>query len=85
MGAQIAGIVYDSLARRPLAGADVQLKRVRGAGTDTQREVRTATADQSGAFTFESVGEGTYVLGFFHLMVDSLGVAMPTRQIHPRS
>ena len=84
MGAQIAGIVYDSLARRPLAGADVQLQRVRGVGTNTQPEVRTATADQSGAFTFESVGEGTYVLGFFHLLVDSLGVAMPTRQIQVR-
>jgi len=84
-GAQIAGIVFDSLSRRPLAGADVQLQRVRGAGTDTQPEVRTATADQSGAFTFESVDEGTYVLGFFHPMVDSLGVAMPTRQIQVRA
>ncbi len=84
-GAQIAGIVYDSSSRRPLAGADVQLQRVRGAGTDAQPEVGTATADQSGAFTFENVEEGTYVLGFFHQMVDSLGVAMPTRQIQVRA
>ena len=84
-GGQVAGVVYDSLSRRPLAGADVQLQRVRGAGTGTQPEVRTATADQSGAFTFESVDEGTYVLGFFHPMVDSLGVAMPTRQIQVRA
>lgn len=83
-GAQITGIVYDSLSHRPLAGADVQLQRVRGAGTDTQ-QVRTATADQSGAFTFDSIEEGTYVLGFFHLLVDSLGVAMPTRQIQVRA
>jgi len=84
-GAQIAGIVYDSLGRRPLAGADVQLQRVRGARTDPQPEVRTVVADQSGAFTFESVKEGTYVLGFFHLRTDSLGVAMPTRQIQVRA
>lgn len=84
-GAQVAGTVYDSSSHRPLTGADVQLQRVRGAGSDTPPEVRTATADQSGAFTFENVEEGAYVLGFFHPTVDSLGVAMPTRQIQVRA
>lgn len=66
-GSRIAGIVYDSLGRRPLAGADVQLQRVRGVDSEKQRDVRTAVADQSGAFTFENVEEGTYVLGFLDL------------------
>jgi len=83
-GARIAGIVYDSLGRRPVAGADVQLQRVRGVDSEKQRDVRTAVADQSGAFTFENVEEGTYVLGFFDLTADSLGVAMPTREIRVR-
>ena len=83
-GARIAGIVYDSLGRRPLAGADVQLQRVPGVDNEKQRDVRTAVADQSGAFAFENVEEGTYVLGFFDLTADSLGVAMPTREIRVR-
>ncbi|HUQ80372.1 MAG TPA: carboxypeptidase regulatory-like domain-containing protein [Gemmatimonadaceae bacterium] len=84
-GAQISGVVYDSLARRPLAGADVQLQRIRGADIAKQEEIRATVTDESGAYTFESVEEGTYVLGFFHLTSDSLGVAMPTRQIAVRA
>ena len=74
---RVAGTVFDSLARRPLTGAVVQLRQ----GDTLSPHARTTTSDSLGRFAFEGVSSGRYTLGFFHALLDSLGVAAPVREI----
>lgn len=71
-GVRLVGFVVDSLGRRPLAAAHVQLV-ARG---DPSR-ARTTVTDSLGAFAFDSVSAGLYVLGFLHDLTDSLGLDLP--------
>lgn len=73
----VSGVVHDSIARAPLAGAIVQLVSV----DSLARLGRTATADSLGTFTFGDVPAGRYMLGFFHPMLDSLGVEPLLRDV----
>jgi hypothetical protein len=73
-GATVSGVVRDSIANVPLPGAMVQL-----VGADNQG--RSVVADSLGGFTIPDVRDGTYMLGFFHPMLDSLGVESPPREI----
>jgi hypothetical protein len=66
----VSGIVLDSLRRRPLAGADVIV-----AGTSRQ-----ATTDSSGLFRIDSLMPGTYRFGVFHPYLDSLSIAIATKE-----
>lgn len=68
--ALVTGVVRDSLARRPLAEALVQLV----ASDDPAKFVRTSISDSLGRFTIYDVPVGRYTLGFFHPMLDSMGV-----------
>jgi Carboxypeptidase regulatory-like domain len=77
VGATLSGIVFDSLARKPLAGAWVQLVAADGAN----RPARTVTSDALGRFTIADVPDGRYMLGFFHPMIDSLGIEPPVRDV----
>jgi Carboxypeptidase regulatory-like domain len=77
-GAIISGIVSDSIARLPLAGAVVQLV----AADSPARFERTAIADSLGRFTLRDIPDGHYRLGFFHPMLDSLGVEAPLRDVY---
>lgn len=83
-GAHLRGVVYDSLNRRPLSGADVHLHRLGGI-VDSATIEFTTVADERGVFEFNDVAVGDYLLGFFHVSLDSLGVAMPMRQVEVRS
>src|SRR5687768_7066175 len=76
-GATVSGVVYDSLALRPLAGAVVQLVDVGNPAAG----VRTATADEAGSFSFSDVADGGYLLGFLHPLLDSLGVEPALREV----
>ena len=76
-GAVVSGIVLDSIARTPLAGAMVQLVE---AGSQA-RAGRTAVADSLGRYALADVPNGRYMLGFFHPMLDSLGLEPPLREI----
>lgn len=67
---RIAGVVYDSVARRPLAAATVQLLRI-----GSTNDMRTVTADATGRFQFDSVSTGEWSVGAWHPRLDSLGVA----------
>ncbi|MEO7522323.1 MAG: carboxypeptidase-like regulatory domain-containing protein, partial [Gemmatimonas sp.] len=67
--ATISGIVFDSIARAPLAGATVQLVAASDDGFG-----KSATSDAAGAFIFTGVPDGRYTIGFFHPMLDSLGL-----------
>ncbi|MEX1185647.1 MAG: carboxypeptidase regulatory-like domain-containing protein [Gemmatimonadaceae bacterium] len=76
-GATVSGVVYDSMALRPLAGATVQLV---DAG-NMAGGVRTEITDPSGSFAFSGVADGRYLLGFLHPVLDSLGVESPLREV----
>lgn len=74
--ALVTGTVYDSLAERPLTGADVQLLRV-----GTPRRVYDTTTDSLGRFALADIDGGTYDVGFFHPRIDSLGIEIPAQRI----
>lgn len=76
-GASVSGIVRDSIARAPLAGAVVQLV----AADNPARFGRTASSDSLGRFAFNDVPDGKYTLGFFHPILDSLGVEAPLKGV----
>ena len=76
-GAVVTGVVHDSIARLPLAGATVQL-----VGDNPASFVRTVLSDSLGRFAVGDLDAGRYKLGFFHPMLDSLGVEAPLREVH---
>ncbi len=67
----VVGIVVDSLRGRVLSGAQVILD-----GT-----IHSALTDSSGVFRFDSISAGDYRIGFFHAMLDSIGVSLPSRAL----
>ncbi|HET9777305.1 MAG TPA: carboxypeptidase regulatory-like domain-containing protein [Gemmatimonadaceae bacterium] len=73
----ISGNVRDSIAHTPLGGSTVQLI----AAENQASFARTAVADSLGRFAIADVPDGRYVLGFFHPLLDSLGVEPPTREV----
>lgn len=73
----ITGTVYDSLAHKPLAGAVVDLAAVPNIGGITA----ATTSDSLGHYQFAGVPQGTYILGFFHPRLDSLGIEAPIQQV----
>ncbi|MBA3671284.1 MAG: carboxypeptidase regulatory-like domain-containing protein [Gemmatimonadaceae bacterium] len=76
-GAVVSGELRDSIARTPLAGAIVQL-----VATDSfARLGRTSISDSLGRFVIADVPEGRYAIGFFHPMLDSLGVEAPLHEV----
>jgi hypothetical protein len=75
----VSGVVFDSLSRAPLTQADVQLVLER-APSDPVRSF-FALSDDRGAFRIDSVPPGTYLLGFFHPRLDSLGILVTPRRV----
>ncbi len=73
-GATVSGVVYDSIARAPLAGAMVQL-------VAPAAPALTATADSAGRYRIAGVPDGRYTIGFFHPMLDSLVVEPVLREV----
>jgi hypothetical protein len=71
----ITGVVRDSIARVPLGGAMVQLVG------DSAAAGRTVTADSLGRFAFSQIANGRYTLGFFHPLLESLGVEPPLHEV----
>jgi hypothetical protein len=69
---QIAGVVLDSLHGRYLAGAEVL---VEGAGA-------TLETDSLGRFKLDRLTPGTYQVGVFHPLLDTLGVGLASQQFH---
>lgn len=83
MRAVIAGSVFDSITMRPLAGAVVQLARVAPRGSVDL--VRSAVSDSMGAYRFGDVMSGTYLLGFQHVAIDSLGLRAQVQRVDVRT
>jgi len=80
-GARISGVVHDSIAHAPLAAAIVQLV----ARDDPSRLALTAESDSLGRFVLKDVPIGQYRLGFFHPILDSLGVDPPLKEVNVTS
>ena len=70
--AQIIGVVVDSLNGRYLSDADVVIE-----GTKT-----TLETDSLGQFEIDTLAPGTYQVGIFHPLLDSLGIALATKPFH---
>ncbi len=65
------GVVVDSIHGTPLVGAVIIVS-----GT-----TRQATSDSLGQFRIDSVAPGTYQLGLFHPLLDSIGLAVGTQPV----
>src|SRR5207237_5782187 len=76
--AAVRGVVRDSIAGTPLAGAVVQLV----AADNPARFGLTTISDSLGRFTLNDVPHGRYTIGFFHPMLDSLGIEPPLRELY---
>ena len=76
-GGSISGLIRDSIAHAPLAGAMVQLVAPEG----KPAFVRTAVSDSLGRFALVDIPDGRFTLGFYHPMLDSLGVEPPLREV----
>src|SRR4051812_29222471 len=75
--ATVSGVVRDSIRGTPLGAATVQIV---GADTATHFSA-SAVSDSAGHFVISGVPDGSYLLGFLHPMLDSIGVAAPLRQL----
>src|SRR5438477_2675538 len=73
--ARLRGLVFDSVAALPLAGAHVELVNA----DDRSRILFSTTSDSLGRFVLDSVARGRYIAGFLHPMLDSLGLAIAQR------
>jgi len=71
----VTGVVTDSLTGRPLSGAIVQMQR------DSSYRLSSATTDSTGAYRMEGIAPGSYVAGFLHPKLDSLGIGLSGRRV----
>jgi hypothetical protein len=76
---RIEGVVYDSIAAQPLAGAVVQLL------TPDYVESRVTTADAKGRFRVDSLAVGMWVVGALHAQLDSLGISQLSQSVLVRA
>lgn len=72
----VRGTIWDSLARRALPGATVQLVLADA----PERGARSVVADAAGRFAFDAVPDGRYHIAFFHPLLDSLGLGPTPRE-----
>lgn len=72
----IRGVVYDSLAARPLAGAIVQV-----VARDARTVGHSTTTDSTGAFHLDSLPPGAYLVGFSNPLLDVLEVEVTPREV----
>lgn len=74
--ARLRGVVYDSVARTPLANASVRVFRADSASVGI--DVRT---DSAGTFNVASLRSGTWLLSFLHPRLDSLRLEPPLARV----
>ncbi len=70
--AAISGVVVDSLNHRYLSGADVIVEGAKIA----------LVTDSLGKFAIDSLPPGTYQVGVFHPLLDTLGISLSTKPFH---
>jgi len=69
---EIVGIVIDSVNGRYLSGADVVIEGAR----------KTVVTDSNGQFRLDGLAPGTYQVGIFHALLDTLGISLATKPFH---
>ena len=74
--ARVSGVAFDSVLMKPLVGAIMQL-----VPANDPSKLRSTTTGDNGAYAFDSVAVGTYVLGFLHPRLDSLGLQVPLTRV----
>lgn len=72
----VRGVVFDSVAGKPLAGAVVQV-----AAAGANAAPRDATTDASGRYEVSGLASGRYVIGFYHDALTVLGLDAPSRSV----
>lgn len=82
MPASVTGQVADS-TRTPLGGA--RGVRVTLASRADSSPARTIVTDSTGAYEFDDVAPGDYVVRMASVRFDTLGIAMPDRDVHVES
>lgn len=70
--AEISGVVVDSLNGRFLSGADVIIQGAKA----------NLLTDSLGKFRIDGLTPGTYQVGVFHPMLDTLGISLATKPFH---
>jgi hypothetical protein len=70
--AEIVGIVVDSLHGEYLSGAEVVIEGAKA----------TITTDARGRFAIDNLPPGTYQVGVFHPLLDTLGISLATQPFH---
>ena len=73
----VSGFVRDTIARRPLRDAIVQLVSAEG----DARRARSVKTDSLGRYEFTDVASGRYLIGFIHPLLDSIGIPPLASQI----
>jgi hypothetical protein len=74
----LSGVVFDSVAGRPLVGATVQIT---GAAGGVVGRTASAVTDTAGRYVVSDLPSGRYVAGFFHDALDTLGLVGEPRAI----
>jgi hypothetical protein len=88
--ARLAGVAFDSLRGRPLAGAAVLVTRLPDGGPATAPEdagdpLRVAVTDAEGRYAVDSLAPGRYLVGAEVPALDSLGVTLPDATVEVRA
>ncbi|MEO8333916.1 MAG: carboxypeptidase-like regulatory domain-containing protein [bacterium] len=73
-GGSVRGVIYDSVAHAPLAGAVVQAAMV-----DSALRAFTAVADAEGRYRIDGLPAGRFGIGFQHNALSALGLEAPLR------
>lgn len=76
--ASVRGTVFDSLSQKPFAGATVQFA---GAADPVIGRIHSAATDSAGRYEIPDLTPGRYVAGFFHPVLDSLGLDIGTKSV----
>ena len=74
---RVTGMVYDSVNRRPLIDAALEVVDLRV----TTAAPRRAKTDSSGRFEVVGLPPGQYIVGFYHPLLDSLSLPSPTTRV----
>jgi hypothetical protein len=74
---RIEGEIRDSVHAKPLAGATVLVTRVAPAPA----QYFSAETDDRGRYRLDTLAAGRYSVGFVHPFLDSIEVALPTREL----
>ena len=75
----LSGVVFDSVAGRPLVAATVQITGASGAVTGRRA---SAVTDTVGRYVVSDLPAGRYIAGFFHDALDTLGLVGEPRAVN---